>query len=103
MAPMKIHLAPTNEFQLFGGIEVQSWKGTTGTGAKVVALIAAIAGPADIVRAIPAPPPDHTWVDATSAAMSELWSIAGRLRPDEAHALVAIAKGWIRTRERKAR
>jgi hypothetical protein len=98
---MKVHLEPTDEFLLFCGAEVHVWKGETDTGEGVIALIADIITSGNVMATMPAPPSDHTWLDATAAAMSELWSIAGRLSPDQADGLVAIARGWIKDRERK--
>lgn len=38
--------------------------------------------------------------DATLLALAELWQLANRIKPDEAAAMVEVAKGWIDHRER---
>lgn len=61
MSELEIRLRPTEAFFMHGAIMVRAWRGTTQTGADVIALISAVTAAENLpsLVSIPPPTPDH--------------------------------------------
>lgn len=74
---MQITIRPTEHFFMAGDAMVRLWRGTTNTGAPIVALVAGVASGEDLPGLQSIPPPDQaaaeTWAAEIFKRADERW------------------------------